>query len=365
MRIAMLGSRGIPARTGGVEHAVEDLTGELVARGHEVLVYCREHYTGPSPQPAAGTAIVTPGLPGKHLDAITHTATAAMDLLRRNVDVVHIHSPGPALMSWLPALAGKPVVLTIHAADWGRDKWSGFAKFMLKAGLSCGMRSARVVTSVSPSLASELSSRFSREVMYIPNAVRPAEPRPVDTIRQWALSGDDYTLCVGRIVPEKRLHVLLEAWSQLDRHQKLVIVGDADESDYARKCRASAGENVLFTGPQYGDTLAELYSNAALVVLPSALEGMPLVLLEAASYGRCIIASDIPANTDIMGENALYFRCDEVIQLCEQIRRCLSTGQLRTQVGEKARAYVESAYSWARSAELVEKAYERAVLRKV
>ncbi len=365
MRIAMLGSRGIPARSGGVEHAVEELTGELVARGHEVLVYCRGHYTGPSPRPAAGRAIVTPGLPGKHLDAITHTAAAAIDLLRRDVDVVHVHSPGPALMSWLPALAGRPVVFTVHAADWQRDKWSGFAKLSLRAGLSCGMKFARIVTCVSPSLAGELSSRFSREVLYIPNAVRPAAPRRPDAIRQWGLSGGDYTLCVGRIVPEKRLDVLLKAWSQLDRREKLVVVGDADESDYSRDCRSAAGENVLFAGPQHGDVLAELYSNAALVVLPSALEGMPLVLLEAASYGRCVIASDIPANTDIMGKSALYFRCDDVIELGGQIRRCLSGSELRMQVGEKAKAYVEATYSWAKSAELLEQAYLRAVSRKV
>ncbi len=365
MRIAMLGSRGIPARTGGVEHAVEELTGELAARGHEVLVYCRGYYTGPSPKPAAGEAIVTPGFNSKHLDAITHTATAALDLLRRHVDVVHIHSPGPALMSWLPALTGRPVVFTVHAADWNRDKWSGFARLSLRAGLSCGMKFARVVTCVSPSLTSELSSRFSREVMYIPNAVRPAVPHRPEAIRQWGLAGDDYVLYVGRIVPEKRLDMLLKAWSQLNVREKLVVVGDTDESDYARSCRSAAGENVIFTGPRHGDMLAELYSNAALVVLPSALEGMPLVLLEAASYGRCVVASDIPANTAVLGESALYFRCDDVIELSGQIRRCLSSSRLRTQVGEKAKAYVEATYSWAKSAELVEQAYIKAVSRKV
>ena len=134
MRIAMIGSRGIPARIGGVEHVVEDLTRHLVARGHDVIVYGRKHYLAGAGQPQAGRCIVTAGLSGKHLDTFTHSASAACDVLRRKVDVVHIHSPGPALWSWLPAMAALPVVFTVHAPDWQREKWSLPAKCVIRGG---------------------------------------------------------------------------------------------------------------------------------------------------------------------------------------------------------------------------------------
>ena len=211
MRIAMIGSRGIPARAGGVERVVEELTRELSARGHEVLVYARPGYAR-QPWSGPGRIIPTPGLPGKHLDAITHTATAMLAVSRRGADVVHIHSPGPALWSWLAAARGLPIVLTVHAPDWRREKWTVPARLALRAGLALGMRLARAVTAVSPCLAEELTKTFGRQVLCIPNAVRPVQPVPARAIRAWGLKPDAYGLYVGRIEPEKRLDFLLRAW---------------------------------------------------------------------------------------------------------------------------------------------------------
>jgi len=359
MRIAMIGSRGIPARVGGVERVIEELTRELASRGHEVIVYARPYYVAGASAPPAGRTIVTPGLRGKHLDTITHTATAMFDVLRRGVDVVHIHSPGPALMSWLARACDKPIVLTIHAADWKRRKWSAPARVMLKAGLDCGMRLAGAVTAVSEPLAAELSRAYDREVIYVPNAVRPVQPRPLKAIRRWGLRDEQYALYVGRIVPEKRLDLLLRAWATMGRSQPLVVVGDAGQNSYGRRCRRRAGRNVLFTGPQYGEVLAELYSHAALVVLPSDLEGMSLVLLEAAAYGRCILGADIPANIATMGDSILYFSSGDIGELCGQIGRSLNAEALRRDFGRRARAHVGSKYSWPASAEQMESIYRR------
>ncbi len=359
MRIAMVGCRGIPARMGGAERVVEALTEELVPRGHEVIVYGRNGYVDPGHNGngnGGAKVVVTGGVACKHLDAITHTATAMWDMLSRDVDVVHIHSPGPALLSWVPRFASKPIVLTIHAPDWLRDKWSLPARSVILAGLSCGMRLASAVTAVSPSLSSQLSQRYRRDVEYIPNAVGRCEPCSPDQIVRWSLIPDQYALYVGRIVPEKRLDLLLRTWARVGGGRKLVVAG-CGPGRYAEQCRQLAGEDVLMVGPQYGQTLAELYSNAAVVIQPSALEGMSLVLLEAAGYGRCIIAAKIPANVDTMGDSILYFHQDNLEDLAALIGRCMADESLRGRMGQQARAYVQAHYSWSACADRMEHIY--------
>ncbi len=364
MRIAMVGIRGIPARAGGAERVVEELARELAERGHEIIVYCRREYIAGSDEPAFARRIVTPHMPGKHTETVTATATAMMDVLRRRVDVVHIHSPGPALMSWLPAAAGLPVVLTIHAADWQRRKWSAPAKAALRAGLWCGMRVADRVTCVAEGLAAELSARFGRDVDYIPNAVRSAQPRPPAAIARWGLADGRYALTVGRVVPEKRLDLLLEAWGGLaDKNKvRLVVVGDVGDDTYGRRCRGLAGGDVLLLGPQFGEVLAELQSNALFAVQPSGLEGMSMAILEAAAYGLAILAADIKANLDTMGDSILYYSCEDREDLGRRLDLLLHSEELRSQLGQHAAAKVRSDYTWPAVADRMETVYRRAIL---
>ncbi|MFA6133651.1 MAG: glycosyltransferase family 4 protein [Phycisphaerae bacterium] len=360
----MVGVRGIPATVGGAERVVEELTRELTARGHEVTVYARRHYVQDQGPAAAGKVIVTPSLRGKHTEAITHTATALIDLVLHNrVDLVHLHSPGPALLSWLPALAGVPVVLTIHAADWLRGKWSAPAKAALRMGLSCGLRSARAITTVSASLAAELSQEFHRPVHYVPNGVRIVPPRDTGLVKQWGLESGRYALTVGRVVPEKRLDLLLKAWPGIEQSGgfRLAVAGDIQESDFARACRRQGGPGTVFLGPVYGDALLELYSNAALVILPSSLEGMSMVMLEAASFGRCILAADIPANRDVLGDSIVYFMGGDCVDLRGQILRLLADRETAGAMGRSARDVVQSSYSWAVAAARMEEIYIQAI----
>ncbi|MFW6133377.1 MAG: glycosyltransferase family 4 protein [Planctomycetota bacterium] len=355
----MIGTRGIPARAGGAERVVEELTRELTARGHEVIVYGRRGYLPSRPVSPAGHVLLTPGLSGKHLDAATHTFTAMCDVLRRGVDVVHLHSPGPALWSWLPRLTGLPLVLTVHAPDWRRAKWSPPARAAIALGLRCGMRFASAVTAVSAPLADELSRRFAREVVCVPNAVRPPRPAPPRRIVQWGLRPGRYVLYVGRIEPEKRLDVLLRAWGELQPEGgELVVAGDVETGAYGRRCRRDAPPGVRFLGPRFGRTLDELYANAALVVHPSELEGMSLVLLEAAAYGRCVVAADIPANRAVLGDDAVYWS-GSPSELAGQIRRCLQGETWRDTIGRRAQRRVARRFAWGAVASAMEGIYAR------
>jgi len=367
MRIAMLGLRGLPARGGGAERVVECLADELAQRGHEIIVYGRRDYLRDAPPWKGGKVILTGGLPGKNLETFTHTATAACDVLRRKVDVVHVHSPGPALWSWLAGLRAKAVVFTVHAADWRRDKWSLPAKTMLNLGLGMGMRIAKQVTAVSQPLATELSERFGRDVKFIPNsvpAVQPVAPGELLNDPQWGLSPDKYALFVGRIEPEKRLDLLLDAWRMASPSlagYKLAIAGDFTSNSYGRQCRKNAPDNTVFLGLQHDQALAELYSNAAIVVQPSVLEGMSLVLMEAAAYGRCILASKIQENVDVLGDSGVYFNGDDVNELSVSMCRYLNSRTERSSFGGRARLAVAAKPSWNEIAGSMERIYQLAI----
>jgi len=363
----MVGSRGVPARGGGAERVVECLAGALTRRGHEIIVYGRPDYLRGAPPWPDGHVVLTGGLRGKNFETFTHTATAVWDLMRRDVDIVHVHSPGPALWSWVPALGGGAVVLTIHAADWRRDKWSLPAKLMLNMGLKIGMRIAREVTAVAEPLAAELAERFGRDVTFVPNSVEQVRPEPPGQLLndpRWSLSPDNYVLYVGRIEPEKRLDILLKAWEKAAQGVngfKLAVAGDLHGTPYGRQCRRIAPRNVVFLGLQHDRNLAELYSNAAMVIQPSVLEGMSLVLLEAAAYERCVLCTKLQENVRIFGDNGVYFDSDDTNGLAALICRYLNSRRERRLAGRGAHETVARKPSWTEVATEMEHVYERAL----
>lgn len=372
MRIAMVGSRGVPAMLSGVERVVEELSAELSARGHEVVIYARPwylravrdtRYAGPS------SVVSTPGLPGKYTDAITHTFTAMFDAIRRKVDLVHIHCAGPALMSFIPSMASLPVVFTVHAPEWDRARWSFVGRLALRAGLACGMKCASAISAVSLNLRNLLVDAYGREVKYIPNGVRVVEPKEAQVIRRWGLEADKFGLYVGRIVQEKRVDLLVRAWQVRKIELPLVLVGDqSQEGGYASMCRRIAQNDgragkgrkgrIIFLGPKTGRALEELYSNAAVVILPSELEGMSLVLLEAAAYGRCVIARDMAANREVLADAMVTFSGDSIDSLGEVIERCIVDADLRERIGNSARKRVMERFSWLDVAAEYERMYQ-------
>lgn len=360
MRIAMIGSRGIGAHEGGVERLVETLSAGLSAFGHDVLVYSRERCRSFEPAIVGGQPVFTPGFGGKHLETLTHTLTACMDVLRRHVDVVHVHSPGPALCMPIVKAAGLPVVLTIHAADWKRAKWSLPARAVLRTGLEIGMRLADRVTAVAPHLARELSATFNRKVAYVPNAVEPWAVPDADDLRRWGLEQEGYGLYVGRIVPEKRLHVLLDAWRRACPHMPLVIAGGTGDRAYAKRCRQVAPASTLWLGSVRPEALESLYGYARFLVHPSVLEGASLVLMEAAVQGRCIVVTDIEANRDVLGEAAVWVPPDDPAALAEALLRCNDDPALRREVGARARQRVTRRFTIQQLVSKMEAMYESA-----
>jgi glycosyltransferase involved in cell wall biosynthesis len=309
MHIAMIGQRGIPATFGGVEHHVEELGSRLAERGHQVTVYSRVNYASERHAIYRGMRPrYLPTVPSKHLDAIVHSTLSTVDAMLAGADIVHYHAVGPGLPALLPRyLSRAHVVLTVHGLDAERAKWSGPAQRVLQTAQWMSARVPDATIVVSRDLSDHFRRRYHRATWYVPNGVAEPTPRPADAIRsRFGLHGRDYVLFVGRLVPEKAPDLLLRAFSAIEGDTKLVVAGGSSFTDeYVRDLRSQAASDprVILAGYVYGDVLEELYSNAAVFVLPSLLEGLPLTLLEAASYGIPVVASDIPPHVEIVGSD--------------------------------------------------------------
>lgn len=355
LRIAMIGLRGLPPTWGGIERHVEQIGTRLIASGHQVDAFCRPHYTTATEPEYAGIglrAVPCPNVRG--FEAFIHSGLSSLATLGRKYDIVHFHAIGPGLFMPLPRyLSTARVVQTIHGMDNKRAKWGRGARAVLNSALWVSGRTADQTITVSETLARNFAQELGRESVYIPNGCPSVEHRAPDLIRsRYGLEGEDYLLYVGRLVPEKAPHQLIQAFRSVDTSQRLVIVGGSshtdDYEDYIRKL-AAEDDRVIVTGYQYGDILAELFSNASLYVQPSLLEGLPLTVLEAVAYDRPIIASDIGPHVEVLGDSGpgrhLVSRGDEE-GLTEAMQLMLEDPEKMRLGGRQLAAEVRPRYDW-------------------
>lgn len=364
MKIAMIGQKGIPAVYGGVERHVEELSTRLSALGHDVIVYTRPYYTSRLRTNHQGVRLVSlRSLHTKHLDAITHTLMATWHAMKEQADVFHYHGVGPSLVSWIPRVFRPKarVVTTFHSPDRLHQKWGLLARLCLTWGERSAIKFAHETITVSRSLNVYCQERYGKTTTYIPNGVpymNSAKPSMIDSA--FGLKGDDYVLVVTRLVPHKGVHYLIKAHAQLNTTKKLVIVGDSTFTDaYVKQLKHMAGDQVIFTGWQNGQMLAELYSNASVYVQPSESEGLPISVLEAAAYGLPIVASDIPSNMEIVSHCGRSFTRGDVQDLTKVLQNVLHDPQAREDMGRKARKLVQDEYEWNSITEHTARLYQR------
>jgi len=354
----MIGHKRIPSREGGVEVVVEELSVRMAALGHNITVYNRSggHVSGTEYGRAEkvksykGVRVITvPTLQNRSLNALIYSFLASLHALFGGYDLIHYHAEGPSAMLFIPALFGKTTVSTVHGLDWQRSKWSGFASRFLMLGERTLAKKADAVIVLSENAKRYFEEAYSRKTYYIPNAVSmPVKLGPSEIRTKYGLKGGDYILFLARIVPEKGIHYLLEAFSKVKTDKMLVIAGGGSHTeDYVRQMRqlASKDKRVIMTGFVQGDELSELYTNCCLYVLPSDIEGMPLSLLEAMSYGcRCLV-SDIWENTSVSGSFAFSFKAGDVNDLQEKLQSA-ADGNLTYPSPEDISAYILSHFSW-------------------
>ncbi len=327
MKIVVLGLRGFPDVQGGVETHCENLYTRMAARGHEVIVLGRKPYMRVGITEYKGVKLMPLMCPKqKFLEAFLHTLIGILKARSLNPDIVHIHAIGPSLMTPVARLLGLKVVTTNHGPDYDRQKWNGFAKKILKTGEAFGRRFSNQVIAISEPIADHLRKTFNCRPAVIPNGVVIRRPSAgEETLKSFGLERGWYILAVGRLVPEKGFHDLLEAFQKAQiPGWKLVIAGRADHEDaysLALQRQAECISNVVMTGFITGDPLRELYSHAGLFVLPSYHEGLPIVLLEAMSYGLPVLASDIPANKQAGLPKERFFETGNIQSLQEKMIR--------------------------------------------
>ena len=362
LSIAMIGHKRIPSREGGVEIVVEELSVRLAALGHSVDAYNRygHHVSGRKYDDEYGwkgrkfykgvRVYIVPTFQRSSLNAIVYSFFATIRALFGRYDVIHYHAEGPCAMLWIPKLFRRKIVVTVHGLDWQRAKWGNLASYVIKFGEKMAAKYADEVIVLSENVRQYFADTYHRTVTYIPNGItRPAQ-RDVQMIREkYGLEKDGYFLSLGRIVPEKGVHYLIEAFAGLDTDKKLVIAGGNSQAvGYMEQIHRMAAQDkrVIMTDFVQGQILEELYSNAYGFVLPSDVEGMALTLLEAMSYGDCCLVSDICENTEVVEDKALVFHKGDVKDLRDKLEYMLNNPETVREYGRQSADFICGKYNW-------------------
>lgn len=364
MRIAMIGQKGIPTLFGGIERHVEEVSCNLAKRkDYQVFVYARPYYSPKRIKEYQKVNVVhLPSLRTKHLDAISHTFLASWHaIFKLKAEVVHYHGIGPALCVWIPKLFSPrtKVVFTFHCRDYFHQKWGGFAQFSLKLGELVGCRLADEVIPVSSEIQAYIKQKYNRQTNFIPHGVAQEKYVPAEIIKKWGLDKDNYLLVVSRLIKHKGIHYLIDAFKEIKTDKKLVIVGPSFYTqDYEQKLKKMAEQDsrIIFLGAQQGKALKELYSNAYFFINPSEQEGLPFTVLEAASFGRAMLLSDVGIHQKMFGKLPFFFKNKNVKDLKEKVEFLLGNSQLVSQTGQELKNYSRENYNW-------DKVVDRTILR--
>lgn len=360
MKIAYIALKGMPLG-GGIEKYTEELGSRLVKRGHEVVVYCSSYYNTNSSSYQGMQIKIMPSINTKSFQKPSLTLCSSLNqFFEKDIHIVHYHAVGPSLFSFMPRLIGRKTVVQIHGLEWKRAKWGFLAKAFFKANDYSAMCFPNRITAVSKVLKNYYETKFKKEVIYIPTGVNEPQKKKANKVEGLGLKENGYILFASRLVAEKGVHYLIDAFKELETDHKLVIAGDAQHEekykDFLKK-KADGNSNIFFTGFVHGEILEELFTNALIFVQPSEIEGLPISLLEAMSYGNCCVASDIPENLEAIGEHGYTFRNRDYKDLKRCLQMLIENGDMIEAKKQEAREYVLKNYSWDMITDQFEKLY--------
>ena len=370
LAIAMFGQKRL-SREGGIEIVVRELSTRMGQKGHQVTCYNRSghHVSGAEYDDdkkeydgVLQKSVLT--IDKKGLAAVSSSFFASLYSALGKYDVIHIHAEGPAFFAWLPKLFRKRVVVTVHGIDWQREKWkSGFGSRFIRQGEKNAVKYADEIIVLSKGVQEYFRDTYGRDTRFIPNGVNRPEIRTAELITEkFGLTKDSYILFLGRLVPEKGIRYLIEAFKNVKTNKKLVIAGgSSDTESFMQELKELAKNDgrIIFTGFVQGQMLDELYSNSYIYTLPSDLEGMPLSLLEAMSYGNCCLVSDIPECTEVVEDKALIFKKSDVGDLRKKLQDASDCPEKVMALKKQAADFICEKYNWDDVVEETMKLYRR------
>ena len=364
MKIAFIGLRGIPTSYGGIERHVEELATRLVERGHEVTVYCMSRYTQRI-QHKGVKLIRLPSIRQRHLEMISYAVLATLHLVfDSTVDVVHYQSVEIVLLAF-PLKLSIPVVATSHGPAYRRiEKWGGIARKLIEM-LELGfiyLPDARIT--VARFLQKFYQEKYSCETVFIPNGVTVRDIVGRQILERLDLKDEGYILYVGRLVASKGCHTLIRAYKQLivahNLECKLVIVGDINHPNtYIQSLLRERSEKILFTGYLEGDDLWQLYKYCTVFAFPSIVEALPMVLLEAMSFGVPVVYANIEESRSIADGKAYSFESGNELDLAQKILHVIEHRQEAFRLAEETRQEIADEYDWDVIVDKTEQIYTR------
>ncbi|MBE7532509.1 MAG: DUF1972 domain-containing protein [Chloroflexi bacterium] len=366
MKIAFLGTRGIPASYSGFETCVEQLGQRLVTRGHHVTVYCRTHHINYEGRDYKGMRLVKlPTIANKYLDTLVHSFVSSLHTLGQRYDIALYFIAGNSPVSWIPRLAGTKTLLNVDGLDWKREKWPTFAKNYIQFAEYLATKLPNLYLTDSRVVQGYYRDRFNSEPPYIPYGSEVDLLPPGDTLAKFGLEPQKYILFVGRLVPENCAHHLIAAFRQIDTDMKCVVVGDAAYAETyitSLKQQAQGDPRIIFTGYVFGRGYHELGSNAYIFVETSGVGGTHPALVEAMAFGNCVITHNTPENLETIGDAGFSYDgrsgADDLRQILEHLLHAPETVAIYRQLAQK-RAHIH--YTWDSVCDAYEKLFEQLI----
>jgi len=313
LRIALIGSRGIPARYGGYETLMEELSVRLAERGHRVTVYCRSHYTPREMDDYKGVELVVlPTVRTKHLDTPVHTLLSCLHAAQHHFDVALLVNSANAVFVPLLKAAKIPVALHVDGIERHRVKWGFLGRTVYELSERLATRLPDALITDAEVVRRYYLERWATDSTVITYGVDPRPEPPGEVMAKLGLEPRSYFLYVSRFEPENNPHRVAEAYRQVPGDLPLVMVGGAPYAKrFVRSFTEGADPRILFPGPIYGRGYRELLSNALAYIHATEVGGTHPALVEAMGYGNCVIVNDTPENREVAADAAVYFSADD------------------------------------------------------
>lgn len=362
MKIAILGTRGIPANYSAFEACVEELAPRLIEKGHQVTVYCREHYVKTRHESYKGVRlIIFPTIKNKYLDTFIHSLLSTLHVILTDADVVQYFGVGNSVFTFVPRLFGKKTFINVDGLDWTRKKWPYPAKLYLRFSAFLATLFPNVFITDSERIASYYQKTLLKRPHYITYGtnIACASINSLKILNKFGLEKNKYILFSGRLVPENNIHHLISAYLEIETSLKLVIAGEgAYETDYIKQLKKNSSPKVIFTGFLTGEVYQNICCNAYLFVEPTEASGTHTAILDAMGYGNCILVNNIPSNLEVIGDAGFsYDGSKKDLDLEVKLEWLINNPEIVKEYKLKAVEQVRKNYSWDKVANLYEGLY--------